>query len=90
MDGGADNDHLTGGDGRDQFIYRPNGGKDMIRDFGTGVDQLNLASFGFTDFADFTASATLSDRTIDFGDGNILKLRNIDVTTLSAADVILA
>ncbi len=56
LEGGAGNDHMWGGewsaDGAgDTFVVSAGGGKDMIHDFETGADQIDLSSYGL-EFAD--------------------------------------
>ena len=55
LDGGAARDILTGGDGADTFRFshhtdsvRSGGGYDRITDFEVGIDQIDLATLGFT------------------------------------------
>ena len=43
--GGAGNDQLAGGEGDDLFVFAPGGGIDIILDFGTGEDRIDLTAF---------------------------------------------
>ncbi|GAB4378558.1 MAG: hypothetical protein Kow00121_30680 [Elainellaceae cyanobacterium] len=88
LDGGADNDRLTGGPGSDQFVYRPGGGSDVITDFEQGADTIDLSSFRFQDFSDFTSQASLNGSLINFGNGNTLQLNQVNVATLAASDFV--
>lgn len=90
INGGAGDDQITGGQGADQFIYRPGGGNDVITDFEKGSDKIDLSSFRFQGFSDFTAKATLSGSTITLGTGSSLQLNGVTVSTLTASDFILA
>lgn len=90
LDGGADDDFLIGGQGNDQFIYRSGSGIDKIIDFNKGHDKIDLTSFGFTSFANFTSSVSLNSSIINFGDGNTLQLFCTDVSGLSESNFILA
>ncbi len=87
LDGGIDNDWLIGGRGIDQFVYRPGNGNDVIRDFQL-QETIDLISFGFDNFEDFTSRVALIENVIDFGFGNTLQLLNIDVSSLTAANFI--
>lgn len=89
LDGGADCDRLFGGQGSDQFVYHPGSGKDEIVDFNKG-DNINLTSFGFTSFADFTSRVSLDNNMINFGDGNTLQLISTNVLNLSESNFIFA
>lgn len=73
MDGGLGNDELTGGAGADLFIFadEPGAGNDLISDFVSGVDQIQISG---TTFEDLNLSEVNGDTTIDFGDGTILLL----------------
>jgi Ca2+-binding RTX toxin-like protein len=88
LDGGADDDFLIGGQGSDQFIYRSGSGIDKIIDFNKGHDKIDLTSFGFTSFANFTSSVSLNSSIINFGDGNTLQLICTDVSSLSESNFI--
>lgn len=88
LDGGAGDDRLTGNQGSDRFFYRPGGGKDVVTDFEQGSDKIDLSSFRFQGFSDFTSKANLNGSLIDFGTGNTLQLNQIDVATLSVSDFI--
>ncbi len=45
MSGGAGNDVLTGGNDVDIFIFATGFGRDVITDFGTGADIIDLTGF---------------------------------------------
>lgn len=92
LDGGADADSMRGGWGNDTFVFRDaDYGYDRIKDFEIGKDQIDLSSFGFSDFSDVQARA--SDIAwgvrIDFGGGNVLLVEHLTVDQLSASDFIL-
>jgi len=53
--GGADNDVLSGGSQDDVFALLAYGGQDTVLDFEPGHDVLDLTSFNFADFDDFTS-----------------------------------
>ena len=62
IEGGAGDDHLWGGDwwkdgASDTFVISSGGGKDMIHDFETGVDQIDLSSYGL-EFSDLKSLMT--------------------------------
>jgi phospholipase/lecithinase/hemolysin len=90
LDGGADDDSLTGGQGKDLFVFRLGNGKDIVTDFQVGQDKIDLTSFGFANYSNFIANASLVNDIISFGPGNTLELLNTNVLSLSAADFILA
>ena len=65
IEGGAGNDHLWGGswsgDGAsDTFVHQHGGGRDLIHDFETEHDQIDLSAYGLT-YED------IQDRMIDHG-----------------------
>lgn len=58
LDGGQGNDFLKGGRGADSFVFAEGGGRDTIRDFGRGNDQLLLDDGLWT--GDLTAREVVS------------------------------
>lgn len=94
LDGGADNDTLTGGAGDDRFVYKADGGGDVIFDFTAGagnIDELDLTAVGITSFVQAMALASSSglndeNTTFDFSDGNTLTLVDVSLGDLIASD----
>ena len=64
LNGGSGADKLTGGSGQDAFVIETGTGYDLISDFTTGDDILDISDFGLT-FADLD---TTSDNVIDGSD----------------------
>jgi len=60
LKGGAGNDYLIGGWGADNFVFEAKPGNDVIEDFQSGVDKIDLDAFGIS-MAQVTASASGSD-----------------------------
>jgi len=87
LDGAKGNDMLTGGDGADTFIFTA--GADQAMDFENNVDTIlisrSVAGVG-VDKADVMALGEIvnGDAVFDFGDGNILTVR--DVTSLGVLE----
>ncbi len=78
LEGGAGNDHLWGGqwsgDGAsDTFVHTHGGGRDLIHDFETEHDLIDLSAYGLT-YAD------IQDRMIDHGWAVEINLEGIDKT----------
>ena len=48
LDGGAGNDFLIGGNGTDTFVFESGDGHDIIDDFTSGDDKVDLSSFGIS------------------------------------------
>jgi serralysin len=88
--GGAGNDTLTGGAGADTFVFAAGDDADIITDFETGIDTLDLTSFGFDSAAEALGLAfdTAEGVVFDFGNGDVLTLR--DVTKSQLGDDLLA
>lgn len=87
LDGGAGNDMLTGGGGRDTFVFTT--GRDEITDFTDNVDQIEIET-------DLTLSQVMnvgevvgSDVVFDFGDGDVLILRDVTDIDSLANDLII-
>jgi 2',3'-cyclic-nucleotide 2'-phosphodiesterase (5'-nucleotidase family) len=53
--GGAGNNVFIGGAGSDIFVLSAAAGTDRVRDFETGIDQIDVSDFGFASFADVIA-----------------------------------
>ncbi|MBM7066911.1 glycoside hydrolase family 9 protein [Actibacterium sp. 188UL27-1] len=87
--GGVGNEFLTGGAGRDTYVFRRGDDRDVINDFEAGLDIIALTGFGanaatlIDDFGQLNAAGT--QLKIDFGQGDILMVRNAD--GLTAAQV---
>ena len=45
--GGIGNDHLTGGTGADTFVFNRSEGLDVITDFQSGVDKIQMSKFSY-------------------------------------------
>ncbi|TNE62451.1 MAG: hypothetical protein EP335_12740 [Alphaproteobacteria bacterium] len=91
---GAGDDMLTGGDGADMFTAGATSGNDVITDFNTDEDTLNLAYRGFAD-VDAVAAAS-SDTTqdgesgilIDLGSGESLFLQGLSTDDLAGMNIL--
>ncbi|UVC12416.1 hypothetical protein IHQ71_30920 (plasmid) [Rhizobium sp. TH2] len=86
--GGRGNDRLTGGEGSDTFVFNVEGiGRDRILDFdadGGGSDQDYIKGT----FADATVTQDGANTVLDFGDGDVLTLLNINTAQISGADFV--
>lgn len=85
IEGGAGDDHLWGGvfgedNTADVFVYRDGGGKDMVHDFESDLDRIDLSSYGL----DFNA---LEARMKDLGWATEIDLS--DLSSEGSADRIL-
>lgn len=98
------NDIMTGGAGRDNFVFAPDNGLDYVTDFTIGQDRIDLRQFSGVDSDNiddwlhgtngFTAHVTVSpnnsnDTLIDLDNGNLVTLKNIAAASLHANDFIL-
>ncbi|MEM9247189.1 MAG: spondin domain-containing protein [Pseudomonadota bacterium] len=89
--GGLGEDTLTGGSGDDLFVYVAGDGDDLIRDFDrNGDDQLAVDVDGIDTFADLLATAEDVGFGVefDFGDGDSVLLRGVDLDTLTETDFV--
>jgi Ca2+-binding RTX toxin-like protein len=91
--GGGGNDVIYGGTGSDTYTYSPGGDRDIIGDFTAGSntdDKIRLVGFGdaFNTFAEVLAAATQSGANvvIDFGNGDVLTLANVQRSALHESD----
>lgn len=88
LNGGAGNDTLSGGRGSDTYVYGMNYGADVVRGFqtrGKEADYLLISSALANDFNLLLASASQigSDLLFNFGQGNTLKLENVNLAQFS-------
>ena len=92
ISGGAGNDSLFGGAGADRFVFDHGTGHDLVGDFATGSDQLDLSAFGFASVQDVQNAAhdVGSDMVIDLGNGDSVTLLGMASTTLQVGNVILS
>jgi Ca2+-binding RTX toxin-like protein len=88
-------DILTGNGGADTFVF--SGGKVTVTDFShSQIDLIDLSNLNFGAGIDASALQSLIDaapansHTLDFGNGQVLALTNVDVHTLqTSSDFIL-
>lgn len=73
--GGLGFDVLTGGAGADTFVLDAIAGRDRIKDFQLGIDQIEIRS-GANSFDDLTISSTLQGWQINFGSWSVLVQTN--------------
>lgn len=100
LDGGDGNDRLrgdhgddtlTGGAGRDRFIFNLQGGNDLITDYTDGTDRLDFTNFGLTDANQLLGMAVQSGADVLFtmATGETMRLQNVQLSVLDAADLII-
>jgi serralysin len=76
LDGGDGNDLLKGGAGEDTFVFRAGYDADIIVDFENNVDTLVFTDLGNLSEIQAAASQVGSDVVFDFGDGDVLTVRD--------------
>jgi Ca2+-binding RTX toxin-like protein len=90
LSGGTGQDSLRGGSGEDTFVFVSGFGKDTVLDFIAGTDVVDLAGFdAVTSFDDLLADhATQVGRNvlIEGDNGDLLVLRDVSLSTLTADD----
>ena len=93
VDGGADMDILAGGTGNDVFAYATGYGADTIVDFlqadGDAIDVTLLAGFGSVVDVIARGIQVLADAVFDFGNGDSLTVKNVQIGSLGASDFVL-
>jgi Tol biopolymer transport system component/Ca2+-binding RTX toxin-like protein len=95
LNGGSGNDLLTGGSASDQFVFAAGFGKDIITDFESGHDKIDLFAVVSTNDVDgwihdhVTASPTnAADTLITIDASNTITLHNVLAASLHAGDLI--
>ncbi|APZ98357.1 hypothetical protein BWQ93_07550 [Sphingopyxis sp. QXT-31] len=91
LNGKGGNDVLFGQDGADIFLFERGTGGDVIGDFLSGTDKIDLAAFGLTSFAALQAgfSQVGNDGAINLGNGDFIVLHGVTMSALTAGDFIL-
>lgn len=78
---GTGNDNIIGGSGDDTFAFAAGDGQDVITDFGTNDDQLDLSSVGITTFAQ------LQEVMFQVGTNTVIQYTANDTITLSGVTI---
>lgn len=88
--GGGGDDTLYGGAGADTFIFYPTWDQDLIADFNSNQDKIELRNFGFSNSGNALEMAMQSgeDVIFDFGNGDSLRVANTSVDALASAVVV--
>jgi len=86
------NDTLVGGGGHDVFVFANGNGQDIVSDFVSGTDQLDLRAFGFANFAAVQAAThdVGANAVIDLGGGNTVTLTGVLKAQLQSGDVLVS
>lgn len=88
--GGTGTDILTGGAGADLFIFNEGDGTDLLIDFESGVDQIDLSSTGATSLHDINVTQGAQSSTVEYGDGDVLIVLHMSGEAPSLDDFIFA
>ena len=91
LTGGRGDDRLQGGSGADRFRFVPGDGSDLVEDFVSGEDRLDLTAFGFSSAADVLAATLDQDgnAVIDLGGGDSITLQGRQKADLQADDIVI-
>lgn len=81
--GGKGSDKLWGGAGVDTFVFAAGADRDVIRDFEAGVDTLEFTGLGPLSEVLALADESGGDTYFDFGDGDLLILRDVTLAALT-------
>lgn len=89
LTGESGNDDLTGGAGADSFYFADGFGRDVIRDFESGVDRIEMTGVsGLDNFSQLSIAAGELGAEISFA-GQTIVLQGVDAALVSASDFIL-
>ncbi len=86
LEGGSGYDTLIGGAGADIFLFHAGGQRDQINDFESGVDVVDISSFGLTGLGDLTVDDSSGSLVLSFDTGEELVLRGLTLADVTAAD----
>ncbi|MFM9973143.1 MAG: hypothetical protein ACKVON_01050 [Beijerinckiaceae bacterium] len=88
IDPGAGFDVVTGGNGRDLFVFGINSGHDFIVDFTPGEDHIQIGSDLAADFGELTDHASIyqdgGSTQIEFSSGQLITLYGVNAERVSA------
>lgn len=82
--GSAGNDAFFGGAGADTFVFTA--GHDIIQDFSTGEDKVDLIAWGLASIEDLNFTQDGENAVIEFEGGDTLTFANLIGSQLSASD----
>jgi Ca2+-binding RTX toxin-like protein len=85
--GGSGDDILEGGADADQFVFGTTWGNDIVSDFEDGADLLDLSRTSLA-FTDLTIIQVGDHAMVADGDGNSIRLDDIDFNNISETDFI--
>ena len=85
LGGGGGINRLTGGTGNDLFVFRPDGGFDLVYDFTSGEDKIALVGVSFDDLTIETYRQTGTSLT--FGQDKMI-LRHTNADDISSTDFV--
>lgn len=88
MDGGAGNDVLIGGGGKDTFIARAGNGSDVVYRFDVKADSVALFNYGITSFSQVSSLARQNgaDTILQLSKSETLTLRDTNASSLTSAN----
>lgn len=89
LHGGDGNDDMTGGLGNDRFFFTSDWGDDVITDFGTGADRMDLRAAGITNINELSITQIGADTLIEYGSDSI-RLSEVDMATINRFDFVFA
>ncbi len=91
LNGGAGNDVLFGEAGADSFVFTRGTGGDVIGDFTTGTDRIDLSAYGLTwQTIQNSMHENGGTTAIDLGNGDFIVLNGVARASLTQGDFILS
>ncbi|MFN3642345.1 MAG: calcium-binding protein [Gemmobacter sp.] len=89
--GGAGDDTMTGGKGADVFVFAEGFGEDVITDFKSGEDLIEIGAFAGADAAEILALGVQEGRDVvfDFGADGMLTLARVSLEALQESDFLI-
>jgi serralysin len=88
INGKAGNDVLFGEAGSDIFVFERGTGGDVVGDFATGTDKVQLTGLGFASFDQLSASMTTDgvSTALDLGEGDFVVFNGVTPGGFAAGD----
>ena len=77
LDGGVGNDFLAGGAGEDTFYFEKGSGYDVIEDFESGIDTIDISAYSLNGLGDIQMTSGVNELTLALGGDNFVVVQGV-------------